>query len=50
MGSVMNIAGKEVYLLVNTNDPACVWLKDLTYFTIYGPVSVEEQIKLIESI
>ncbi len=50
MGSVMNIAGKEVYLLVNTNDPACVWLKDLTYFTIYGPVSVEEQIKMIESI
>ena len=39
-----------VYLTTNTQEPSCVWISDLVYTSLSGPISEEELIKIADSV
>jgi hypothetical protein len=45
-----NILDTFVYYTTNTKVPTCVWIHELTYVTIYGPVSESDLLSIAESV
>ena len=50
IGASIDVLGTTVYMVQNTTDPVCVWIKGLTYYSLYGPVSEESIIDILTTI
>lgn len=51
LGLSMTIDKIKVYMVQNTTDPVCVcWIRGMTYYSLYGPITKDEIIKVIKSI
>ncbi len=47
---IIHIGKKEVYFAENLNNSVCVWSHDSTCYTLFGPLSQNQLIPIIESI
>lgn len=50
LGTSISIHGTTVYMVQNTTDPVCVWVKGLTYYSLYGPISQDSIFNIIKTL